>query len=483
MKINFFVVLVFVSLYIMCYSVYAQNKIKIYVNGVEVIADKEPILKDGTTYVPMRTVVEAMNCVVEWDGKSKTVNIAESDTIIAMQINNKNITKLHRNDLQNTEIIKANTAAIIIDDSTYIPLRTMAEALDCDVSWDQENKIVSITTDFDTNSSNIKIRLDGTTLYIIGHGSMKEYNAGAYIDDTGAYWSTGFQENRPWKNGEDYIKKIIVEDGITDISQYAFNGFRALKSVELPDSVTKIGEYAFARCYNLKDVKLSDNIVEIEKRAFLSCESLDNINMPRNLKKICSNAFEKCRSLKNLVFYNGNLEISSYAFMECENLSNVTLPEGMKELQSDAFSYTGLTSIKIPDSVTKIGGGAFIKCQKLKSVELPANLTEIGSTAFGLTALESIVIPAGTHSLERDVFRGCKNLKEVTFLGALDYLPQCTFQDCTSLKTVRFEDKVKDADKQAFSGCKNITNVYCKKGCAVDNPSLYGLNSVKITYI
>jgi hypothetical protein len=54
----------------------AQDNIKIYVDGKQVVSDVQPRIIDGRTMVPIRFVAEALGAKVEWDGISKKVSIA-----------------------------------------------------------------------------------------------------------------------------------------------------------------------------------------------------------------------------------------------------------------------------------------------------------------------------------------------------------------------------------------------------------------------
>lgn len=57
-----------------------------------------------------------------------------------------------------------------------------------------------------------------------------------------------------WDNYNDiyFIKTIVIEDGITSISDGAFSGCTSLESITIPDSVTSIGDNAFTHCALLK---------------------------------------------------------------------------------------------------------------------------------------------------------------------------------------------------------------------------------------
>ena len=54
--------------------VYASEDITVLVNNQPVISEQKPIILDGNTYVPLRSVAEAMGCEVVWvQGDRKSV--------------------------------------------------------------------------------------------------------------------------------------------------------------------------------------------------------------------------------------------------------------------------------------------------------------------------------------------------------------------------------------------------------------------------
>ena len=99
--------------------------------------------------------------------------------------------------------------------------------------------------------------------------------------------------------------------------------------------------------------------------------------------------------------------------------TEVVIPEGVTKIDGNAFyncttfkGCTGLTSIVIPDSVSKIGYNSFRGCTGLTSVVIPNSVKEIGDSAFeDCTALTSVVL--SKTKLGEDVFAGCTSLKEI----------------------------------------------------------------------
>ena len=76
------------------------------------------------------------------------------------------------------------------------------------------------------------------------------------------------------------VENLIIENGITAISNYAFSDCYSLQSVIIPDSVTSIGIEAFSYCSNITDITIPTNIQNVDTTAFYGCTGLiGNQNM------------------------------------------------------------------------------------------------------------------------------------------------------------------------------------------------------------
>lgn len=140
--------------------------IEVYVDNVKTALSDgtggtaEPFIQDGTTYVPLRGVSEALGCQVEWDGNNKTVKIyqnkASSGSVFR---NSSDDIKVYIDDKE-VELKDANEGIVkpfIIDGTTFIPLRGVSQALGCFVRWDGSLQRVSVYDD--------TLPPDGVTLY------------------------------------------------------------------------------------------------------------------------------------------------------------------------------------------------------------------------------------------------------------------------------------------------------------------------------
>ena len=156
------------------------------------------------------------------------------------------------------------------------------------------------------------------------------------------------------------IKKLVIGNGITVISEKAFQSCRYLSSIIIPESVTEIGNSAFDDCRSLASVTIPTSVTKIGSSAFAGCEELKSITIPKSVMEIGDWAFSNCDSLVSIIIQEGVKKIGQCAFFDCSSLTSITIPDSVTSIEDWAFAYcSSLASITIPDSVTSIGDYAF----------------------------------------------------------------------------------------------------------------------------
>lgn len=102
--------------------------------------------------------------------------------------------------------------------------------------------------------------------------------------------------------------EIIIDEGVTNVSDYAFALCANIEKVTIPEGVTSIGQFAFAYCTNLKTVELPSTLERIGNQAFNYCTSLDNIVIPQSVTSIDCDAFTTLKDGATVVMPNQDLK-------------------------------------------------------------------------------------------------------------------------------------------------------------------------------
>lgn len=115
------------------------NEITVYVDGRKISFDTQPMLINNRTMVPMRAVFEAIGAKVDWDDTTQTAIGETTDTIIKITIGQDYL-------LKNENRVALDSPAVIISGRTLVPVRAIAESLNCNVNWIGDMQVVDITS-------------------------------------------------------------------------------------------------------------------------------------------------------------------------------------------------------------------------------------------------------------------------------------------------------------------------------------------------
>lgn len=343
------------------------------------------------------------------------------------------------------------------------------------------------------------------TRWRLGYDGVMTISGTGAIEENPYLWNNGDLRDLGPIYRESLVKKVVINEGITEIGSDIFSHFRSMETIELPNSLCYIGKYAFDYCDQLKTVSIPDSVTWIGEQAFSDCSRLESVSLSNNLASISEGTFYGCENLREIVIPEGVTVIEEYAFGDCRALQEVQLPEGLKEIQNRAFvNCASLTNLSVPDSVELIDGsfqncveladislgngittldnGAFRNCISLKEISIPDNCTVVGDRAFagcenltavdlgsGVTligeeafagcALQKLMIPGSVTAMGESAFAWCEDLKEVTLGSGMNRIAKDTFACCTSLKNVTLPDNIVFVDEGAFAACENLSQV------------------------
>ena len=159
------------------------------------------------------------------------------------------------------------------------------------------------------------------------------------ISGTGAMTDYTYDSRSPWYSCRTYIKRVVMQQGVTSIGDHAFWDCSGLTSVTIPDGVTSIGDYAFAYCVSLTSTTIPEGVTSIGGSAFSGCSGLTSVTIPSSVTSIGWSAFENCTALTFMTIPESVTYISEEVFSNCIRLARVTIPKSVTEISSKAFYY------------------------------------------------------------------------------------------------------------------------------------------------
>lgn len=126
-------------------------------DGEPVQFEQEPFIVEGHTFVQFRPIFEKLGLTVGWDEASRTVSGSGDGVEVMMQIGSTEAAV-------NGAAVKLEVAPQIVEGSTYVPVRFVAEAAGRQVGWDASGRAVIIGT------------LEDQAAYVLGR-SFEQYNS------------------------------------------------------------------------------------------------------------------------------------------------------------------------------------------------------------------------------------------------------------------------------------------------------------------
>ena len=319
------------------------------------------------------------------------------------------------------------------------------------------------------------------------------------------------------------------DNNLKGVYEGAFYGCKNLSDIMLPDSIVEISDFAFYGCRKLTDVPVSETtgLKGIYDYAFAYTGFAGEYTTPETLIDIGPYAFmgNQFTSITVPDTNYWDLVIGIGAFAECNDLVEITLPFIGASFEDDEITWFGyifgagsyeanatyvpesLKKVTINEGITVIGKYAFWGITTIETIEIPHSVTQVYDYAFGDTAAQyaltnviymgewwdtnyAVSLPWGTGltghlelMFDPDFdgtasFQGCRNLESVTIHEGIVKM-ECSFSDCTSLKTVNLPSTLTYISGGAFMYCKSLESIILPENiCYIGDGAFYGCENL-----
>ena len=285
------------------------------------------------------------------------------------------------------------------------------------------------------------------------------------------------------------LTSITIPNSVTTLGVDAFASCTSLQSIDIPNSVTKIDQLAFSGCTAMTTATLGSGVTSIAEKAFSGCSALTSITClaatPPTMKN--NNCFgASTYSSATLNVPGGSLNayksadwwrmfssINALPFdfyvngIYYKKTSSNTVEVTYKDILAEDYSgsVTIPSSIKVNNvtySVTAIGMYAMYMCKNLTSITMPNTITKIDACAFEkCSGLTMVAIPNSVTELGIDAFASCTGLTMVVIPNSVTTVGDLAFYNCTAMTTVSIGSGVTSLGEKAFYGSTALNTVIC----------------------
>ena len=248
----------------------------------------------------------------------------------------------------------------------------------------------------------------------------------------------------------------------------------------------------------------TDKTVEVTRDSYWMGAYSGAINIPNTVNYlgeiytvtcIGNNAFYGCSGLTSVKIGNSVTSIGAWAFEDCTGLTSIVIPNRVTYIGAEAFKgCTGLTSVEIGNSVNSIGTDAFLDCSGLTSVHitdvsswckidfrnvLSSPLYYARNLYLNGEIVTNLVIPNRVTSIGKWAFNCCTSLKSVVIPNSVTSIGEYAFYYCTGLKSVVIPNSVTSIGEYAFYHCTRLKSVMIPNSItSIGNKAFEGCTSL-----
>lgn len=279
------------------------------------------------------------------------------------------------------------------------------------------------------DNATYELSMDGT-LTISGTGAIA--NKGEFVYNTN-------------------IKKVIINEGITEIADQLFSGSSNLESISLPQSLEIIGSLQFKDCISLKEIIIPPNVKEIKTMQFYGCSALSKVTLNEGLEEIGNQAFKQCYSITEITIPDSVKTIRAFAFGSDNQLTNIHGLNGVTLIEQYGFwaDWEGIQPMN-PTYLYTNNEYALSYNWLGDQRTIVKDNPSCGPDATYEEDDGKLTI-TGQGSIDDEAFKDKDTVTEVVIEEGITEIGNQSFENMDNLETVIIPDSVTNIGDQAFA--------------------------------
>lgn len=261
-------------------------------------------------------------------------------------------------------------------------------------------------------------------------------------------------------NGEETDTDVVVPEGVTRIAKEVFKNKKYIKHLTLPSTLQILEQNITSGCSSLKDVTITNDDPSVLKYYYWDVQHPEGVEKPKLFGNILGGF---TNSANNTLIYVKSEEAKTKLLSLCSSkdmYKNQVYAQGSVSISDDEVKssdgktliryYGSEEDIKIADGITSIAEKCFHHNSSIKTIDFN-EVTTIGKDSFSYTGLTTLTIPETVTSIGEDSFAYNDDLESVTIQAAI-VVTSYAFESCPNLGSLDLGNKITGIEDDILSG-------------------------------
>ena len=300
--------------------------------------------------------------------------------------------------------------------------------------------------------SNMQWSLDTSVgdLMLAGSGNMNTYSN---------------SNHAPWYNYRQHIRRVLMDDAITSVGDYAFDGCTNLKYIYFPVELTSGGRLAVQGCTSLKEVYWNARNLTSYYGPLNQASALEKMVFGDSVRVIGNAVTPPVSSTLRRVEFGPNInQIAGTAFSSCYAVDTIVWNVRRYTFKVSYGYSSPLRCMIIGDSVRYLG--RLTASYNAHKIRIPQNVDTILTSAFGVFSgnLDTVIwATRAPHIIQDDFYSGKRlfdgqisQIRAFIFEEGVEVIPEKLCQDMSNVENLHLPSTVDSIGEWAFAGMSNL---------------------------